>query len=174
LPQFRSRCGPRRRIPHCLRAAPRGMGTGRSARPSAKSGVRPRRRRLRRACCASWGVTEARERSGRHDSRDQGRYIRAGLDAETAARSAPAHRHVMYVEQRQNSLLCALGCPLTRFTTRVSPMTTNPARLRRLKPETMSLVSIARGHYRVFGTSAPLARHAVPFGSADSSLTVGV
>ena len=55
-------------------------------------------------------------------------------------------------------MLNALPDRPVRFRARVSPMTTNPARLRRLKPEMISLVSIAREHYRVFGTSAPLAR----------------
>src|SRR5258707_54630 len=48
-------------------------------------------------------------------------------------------------------MLNALPARPVRFRARVSPMTTNPARLRRLKPEMISsLVSIARGHYRVF------------------------
>ena len=38
LPQFRPRCGPRRRLPDRLRAAARRMGTGRSARPVAEPG----------------------------------------------------------------------------------------------------------------------------------------
>ena len=46
VPQFRPRCGPRRRLSHCLRAPARRVGTRRSARSRTQPGDRHRGRRV--------------------------------------------------------------------------------------------------------------------------------